>query len=195
MADKEQFQSIYGDSESEFDIEDVSDETTSIPKEQIEEIVEENKEQPSEETTSEEPVSEEIADAETVTDTTDSSDAGETVTDTVDSSDTDEKVDTTISDDITFDDHHAPAEDDDDPDDVYTDKSEEETDDEKVGVISYILHAILFTIPVIGTIVMLVYIISDKKNSHLRHFAQIWLVTLLLIAIGAYAAITILGIA
>lgn len=199
--DKNKFQSIYGDAESEFEAEDVSDETLSISKEDLEaeiarkeeptEVSETPETAPVEEAAEEnEPVKEDAA-AEPPVEETAPADMAEPADDSAPEV---RIVDHTEE----LRDHHDHTDDDPDPDNVYGDHDEEETEapeDDKVSVISYILHAILFTIPVIGTIIMLVYIISDKKNSHLRHFAQIWLVTLLLIAIGAWAALTILGIA
>lgn len=198
-ADKEQFQSIYGDAESEFEAEDVSDETLSFSKEEIEEAIAEKEQAEFDEAPAKEAAKESVAEEQ-------SAPVGEPQAEDAAAGEKDAEPKEEITPEITFEDH-AYGRHHEDPDDIYTDKRSqdhkaagdaddaEDTEDEKVSVISYILHAILFTIPVIGTIWMLVYIISSKRNAHLRHFAQIWLVTLLLIAIGAYAAVTILGIA
>lgn len=184
--EKEQFQSIYGDAVSEFEAEDVSDETLSISKEAIEKGLEKEQEVAAEtadeakETAAEVPVRKEQPATE---ETPNEEPAAEP-----------EQTDEIPEDeDITYEDHTADR----DPQEISADQdaTDDEPEDDKVGIASYILHAILFTIPVIGTILMLVYIIDDRKNAHLRHLAQIWLVTLIIIAIGAHIALRMLGIA
>lgn len=176
---EEKFQSIYGDAESEFDVEDVSDETLSISKEEIEETLEEEK--PAEEPApaEETPVEEEKA-------TEEETPAEEKPSTEKEEAKPSEPEEEHEIEGVSFE-ENAPIHDEDDI-------VEKPAEDQKISIISYILHAILFTIPVIGTILMLIYIISDKKDEHLRHFAQIWLITLVVIAVGIHAAIIILGI-
>lgn len=254
--DKNQFQSIYGDAEDEFEIEDVSDETLSIPTEEIRAAREAGLEEEAEEAeaaakeTAQEVTQEEASAPQPAPIRAASAQAARATSGNHPATRRDHP--TTLGDDpaapgddltipveksaphseeelegITFDDEEAPATqlrhtpvrdhlperdhiehhdengyrdryyDDYDRDDRYADSRDldEEPEAERVSILSYIGHAVLFTIPVIGTILMLVYIISDKRNLHLRHFAQIWLVTLLVIAIGASVAVSMLGLA
>lgn len=245
--DRNQFKSIYGDAEDEFEIEDVSDETLSIPTEEIRAAREAEIEEEAEEAEAEvvHPHPADKAPVQHAARTAEQRPApakaaaprpaapadgkpvpakAEPAAPAVDEEPfLDEEIDG-----VTFDDeerapepHRAPVhehrpeperrpryEDDDDRRDHYYDdydsrdryevdgdpEEDEEPEAEPVSILSYVGHAILFTIPIIGTILMLVYIISDKRNAHLRHFAQIWLVTLLVIAIGASAAVYLLGL-
>lgn len=207
--DKNQFTSIYGDAEDEFEIEDVSDETLTMPtdevraarEEELEEEIETEREESAipdaadEPAAPAEPAPEQPAEESEPYAPAPSGASEEPLEPYLDEEL--EGVSFEDADDDSFHDH-GPKE-----RTFYDEMSEmgesdaEENDDEAedVSVLSYIGHAVLFTIPVIGTILMLVYIISDDKNPHLRHLAQIWLVTLLVIAIGACAAVTMLGIA
>lgn len=208
--DKNQFTSIYGDAEDEFEIEDVSDETLTIPTDEIRAAREEE-------------IAAEAEDADVVSDAQDAAETAPRDDDT-DAEISDEALaggesapDGDIepySDDemegITFGDtgivsHRETVHYDAEPDDDSAGRvpahdddpaaEEQEDDPDKVSLLSYLGHAILFTIPVIGTILMLVYIISDKKNPHLRHLAQAWLVTLLIVAVGLVVAAYMFGIA
>lgn len=212
--DRNQFTSIYGDAEDEFEIEDVSDETLTIPTEEIRAVREEEIEA---EAQAREPshADEEPAEAERAHD----SEAPEVSDPAEDPAPSDASDEIKESDEpfpegdpepysdeelegVTFEDSS-----DRNPDDYesgrrsyYEDDreraldGEREQDADKVSILSYIGHAILFTIPVIGTILMLIYIISDNKNPHLRHLAQIWLVTLIIASIGLLAAAYIFGL-
>lgn len=208
--DKNQFTSIYGDAEDEFEIEDVSDETLTMPTDEVraarEEELEEEIETEREESAIPDAADEPAAPAEPAPEQP--AEEPEEPYAPAPSGASEEPLEPYLDEElegVSFEDadddsfrDHGPKE-----RTFYDEMSEmgesdaEENDDEAedVPVLSYIGHAVLFTIPVIGTILMLVYIISDDKNPHLRHLAQIWLVTQLVIAIGACAAVTMLGIA
>lgn len=219
--DKTRFQSIYGDDEDEFEIEDISDETLTIPTDAVRAAREE-------ELASEVDDDEELVDADvpgeaeehSAQDEADKAEIpaqrSETRGADIEESlpeeplaDDSARYDDEEFDDISYEDaqeerlersHRASAY---APSDRYEERDEYdmERDDaggpdaDKVSILSYIGHAILFTIPVIGTILMLVYIISDSKNPHLRHLAQIWLVTLVLVCIGLVVAAYMFGLA
>lgn len=186
---EEKFQSIYGDAESEFEIEDVSDETLSISKEEIEEKIQE--ETPEETAPEEEPapVEEETPKEEEPAEEPSPVEEPHEEESPEEEEQPSEPEEEPEIEGVSFEEHSVHHYDEDEEP-----EEEEPVEDDKVSIISYILHAILFTIPIIGTVMMLIYIISDKKNVHLRHFAQIWLITLVVIAIGIHAAIIILGI-
>lgn len=204
--DKNQFTSIYGDAEDEFEIEDVSDETLTIPTDEVraareEEIATEAEEQaPSH-------ADEEPEEARSVRDSEEpDEDARKPADEPAEPFSEDEEAEPYTDeelDGVTFEDSDARHSRDREPASRIYDEDERDAQEErdlaepdpyKVSVLSYIGHAILFTIPVIGTVLMLVYIISDNKNPHLRHLAQIWLVTLIIVVIGLLAAAYMFGL-
>lgn len=210
--DKNQFTSIYGDAEDEFEIEDVSDETLTMPTDEVRAAREEELEEEIE-TAHEEPatvpdsVDEMAAPTESIAE--EPSPEPEQSIPAAPSSVAEEMPESYLDEDlegVSFEESdHASFRDHEPKERTFYDemsemggRDEDENDideAEDVSVLSYIGHAVLFTIPIIGTILMLIYIISDDRNPHLRHLAQIWLITLLVIAIGACAAVTMLGIA
>lgn len=207
--ERNQFKSIYGDEGSEFEIEDVSDETLSIPAEEVravrdEEIaadidaVEDRETLPAEENAdiSRDPLAE-----------------GEETDETVSDEETEPYSEEDIEG-VTFGDadvlhehqsvsgqeQHERYEDADDDHGSYDedgdqDSDEEDPEEERISILSYLGHAVLFTIPIIGTILMLIYIIDEDRNPRLHRFAGIWLVTLLVIMVGVGAALYMFGLA
>lgn len=215
--ERNQFKSIYGDEGSEFEIEDVSDETLSIPAEEVravrdEEIaadidaVEDRETLPAEENAdiSRDPLAE-------------GEETDETVSDEGQEPFPDEETEPYSEEDIegvTFGDadvlhehqsvsgqeQHERYEDADDDHGSYDedgdqDSDEEDPEEERISILSYLGHAVLFTIPIIGTILMLIYIIDEDRNPRLHRFAGIWLVTLLVIMVGVGAALYMFGLA
>lgn len=207
--ERNQFKSIYGDEGSEFEIEDVSDETLSIPAEEVravrdEEIaadidaVEDREALPAEENAdiSRDPLAE-------------GEETDETVSDEGQEPYSEEDIEgVTFGDADVLHEHqsvsgqeqHERYEDADDDHGSYDedgdqDSDEEDPEEERISILSYLGHAVLFTIPIIGTILMLIYIIDEDRNPRLHRFAGIWLVTLLVIMVGVGAALYMFGLA
>lgn len=226
------FQSIYGDDENEFEIEDISDETLNMPTNEIraarkneieneiegeiaaeaqEETTDRASEADSKPAAAEDDVAAIPSDVEDVWIASEESKgrsggsmaedpSGRVLEDEEPGSYYDEDMEGVL-----FEEHDARGSGRERRDAAYQESGRENdafdpdemenADEDEISILSYIAHAVLFTIPVVGTVLMLVYIISDSKNSHLRHFAQIWLVTLVIVAIGLVVAAYMLGIA